>query len=277
MLVIGHDILTVTCFYTDCDFTLNVEERWGITYQGLSLALKEARSLFINHQDPRVCLYLAAGHHSLPYAGPDSSLDLSGQWGVTRGRLILQGAGREETILEVDPRNTLLTGKRVERLTIRDLQFRKSQELTSQGTVAEVGQGFVNLLITPEFPGLDAIYDKTSSTGRYLRKFQNVDGKCEILEEKNQQVPWKDYQKVGEREWRVLLKQESKVVDYQVGQLVGVKSKCCGNRKSVFFFCRGEVHGHGPLHHTMMLKVSSSLLKLHTSNIDDTRVIMTVL
>ena len=84
MPIIGHGILTMTA-YTDCDFTLNVEERWGITYQGLRLALKEARSLFINNQDPRVCLYLAAGHHSLPYAGPDSSLDLGGQWGLTRG------------------------------------------------------------------------------------------------------------------------------------------------------------------------------------------------
>ena len=41
------------------------------------------------------------------------------------------------------------------------------------------------------------------------------------------QVPWRDYQQVAEREWRVFLKQENKVVDYQEGQLVGIKSKCC--------------------------------------------------
>ena len=107
--------------------------------------------------------------------------------------------------------------------------------------MVEVGPGFVTLLITPEFPGLDTIYDNTSSTGRYLKKYQNVEGSCEIVEEENQQVAWREYQQVGESEWRVLLTKENQVVDYQMGQLVGVKSKCCGNRKSVFFFCRGEV------------------------------------
>ena len=240
VLVLGR-VLTVTAD-TDCDFTLDVEETWGITYQGLSLALEEARSLFTLQDELIVCLYLSAGWHRLQYPGPDSTLDLSGRWGVVRGRLVLQGAGMEETILEVDPHHTLLTGHEVERLTIRDLQFRRSQELTSQGTVVEVGKGFVNLLITPEFPGLDAIYDNTSSTGRYIRKYQNVDGSCEIVEEKNQQVPWRDYQQVAEREWRVLLNQENKVVDYQEGQLVGIKSKCCGNGHNAFFFCGGEPH-----------------------------------
>jgi hypothetical protein len=54
----------------------------------------------------------------------------------------------------------------VERLTVRDLQFKRSHELTTQGTVLEVGKGFVSLQISSDFPGLDLIFDNTSSSGR---------------------------------------------------------------------------------------------------------------
>ena len=48
----------------------------------------------------------------------------------------------EETILEVDPHQTLLKERDVERLTVRDLHFKRSHELTTQGTVLEVEQDF---------------------------------------------------------------------------------------------------------------------------------------
>ena len=46
---------------TNCDVTWNVEERWGITYQGLNLALDEAQALLFIQSASRVCLYLAPG------------------------------------------------------------------------------------------------------------------------------------------------------------------------------------------------------------------------
>jgi hypothetical protein len=80
---------------TECDVTWNVEERWGITYQGLNLALDEAQALLFIQSDSRVCFYLAPGIHRLPMPEYDSSIDLSGLWGSGNGRLVLQGAGME--------------------------------------------------------------------------------------------------------------------------------------------------------------------------------------
>ena len=73
------------------------------------------------------------------------------------------------------------------------------------------------------------IFDNTSSSGRYLRLYQTVDNDCQIVEEDNVQVPWKDFIHGIDGVWRVLLTQENKVPDFKVGQLIGVKSKCCGD------------------------------------------------
>ena len=123
----------VTAGGQDCDIRWSVEDVWGISYQGVSLAIQEARSFLFIEPDTTLCLFLSPGQHWLVLPDPDSSLDLSGSWGSQHGRLVLEGAGVEETILIVDPHHTLLSGRNVERLTIRDLQFRRSQELTTQG------------------------------------------------------------------------------------------------------------------------------------------------
>jgi hypothetical protein len=67
-----------------------------------------------------------------------------------------------------------------------------------------------------------------------------VDNDCQIVEEDNVQVPWKDFIHGIDGVWRVLLTQEHKVPDFKVGQLIGVKSKCCGDGHNVYWFCGGE-------------------------------------
>ena len=222
----------------DCDVRWSVEEMWGISYQGVSLAIQEARSFLFIEPGTTLCLFLSPGQHLLVLPDQDSSLDLSGSWGSPDGRLVLEGAGMEETILIVDPHHTLLTGRNVERLTIRDLQFRRSQELTTQGRVLQVGKGFVSLEIPEGFPGLDEIYDNTSSTGRYLRQYQTVENECEIVEEDNPQVPWHDYHQGLDNTWRVILA-DNQLTNYKPGQIIGVKSKCCGNGHNAYWFCGG--------------------------------------
>ena len=98
----------------------------------------------------------------------------------------------EETILEVVPHHKLLKVQDVERLTVRDIQLKRSHVVTIQCTVLEVGLGFVSVHISSDFPGLDLIFDNTSSSGRYLRLYQTVDIDCQIVEEDNVQVSRKD-------------------------------------------------------------------------------------
>ena len=62
--------------------------------------------------------------------------------------------------------------------------------MTSQGEVVGVGPGFVELRIDREqFPGLEDIYNNQSDSGRWLRRFRMVGGKCQLVdEEDNKQV-----------------------------------------------------------------------------------------
>ena len=64
------------------------------------------------------------------------------------------------------------------------------QSVTSQGEVVGVGPGFVQLRIDREqFPGLEEIYNNQSDSGRWLRRFRMVGGKCQLVdEEDNKQV-----------------------------------------------------------------------------------------
>ena len=64
------------------------------------------------------------------------------------------------------------------------------QSVTSQGEVVGVGPGFVELRIDREqFPGLEDIYNNQSDSGRWLRRFRMVGGKCQLVdEEDNKQV-----------------------------------------------------------------------------------------
>ena len=78
-----------------------------------------------------------------------------------------------------------------------------SQAQTSQGIVSSVKPGWLNLQIdVDKFPGIEKIYNNKSTTGgqlqvflaiskpkifsgRYLRKYEIIDGDCQILEDNN--------------------------------------------------------------------------------------------
>ena len=60
------------------------------------------------------------------------------------------------------------------------------KSVTSQGEVVGVGPGFVQLRIDREqFPGLEEIYNNQSDSGRWLRRFRMVGGRCQLVDEEN--------------------------------------------------------------------------------------------
>ena len=70
------------------------------------------------------------------------------------------------------------------------------------------------------------------------------DGQCQMITEDNPQVPWANYDEVNTTAGvtRLLLADRRlRLEHYKVGDLVGIKSKCCGHNHNVYFFCRGKV------------------------------------
>ena len=67
-------------------------------------------------------------------------------------------------------------------------------------------------------------------------------GECQINPEDNPQVAWSGYEELNTTSGvtRLLLANRRMLDQYRVGDLVGVKSKCCGRNHNVYSFCRGN-------------------------------------
>ena len=114
--------------------------------------------------------------------------------------------------------------------------------VTSQGTVTELGDNFVDVMIDPtRFPSIESIFNPLDKTGRFLRKYRMVNNECQILDERdNIQVPWKSFSKMKTENITRLFLHEDTKHNFSVGDLLGIKSKCCGNRRNVVDFCGGD-------------------------------------
>ena len=68
-------------------------------------------------------------------------------------------------------------------------------------------------------------------------------GECQIIPEDNPQVAWAGYEELNTTSGvtRLLLGNRRMLDQYRVGDLVGVKSKCCGHNHNVYSFCRGDL------------------------------------
>ena len=62
---------------------------------------------------------------------------------------------------------------------------------------------------------------------------------CQIITEDNKQVPWRSYSDLEDGVTRLHLHSRRDLINYKVGDLVGIKSKCCGPNHNVYFFCKG--------------------------------------
>ena len=57
----------------------------------------------------------------------------------------------------------------------------------------EAGKGFVVVALKKLFPGIASIYDEMATRGRYLRKYNKVDG-----DDDNAQIPWFNFTQFGQ-------------------------------------------------------------------------------
>ena len=219
---------------------IDVESKYGISFEGLTKAIQEAQSVFAKDEESIVTIFIAKGIHHLMYPDYNSSLDLTGPQPGRKGRLIIEGAGMHDTVIVTDNWHNTIVGRGVRKLTVRNIHFTRDRHVTTQGIVTSVGAGFVTLNISNEFPSVESIFNWRSKTGRYLRKYENVDGKCVIVEAKNKQVDWMSFKTHENNEKTIFLLDNNFTPNYKVGDLIGVKSKCCGHSHNAYSFCEGD-------------------------------------
>ena len=145
----------------------------------------------------------------------------------------------QTTLRFQDWRGDMLYGNNVSKITVRDLHLTRGTPGTTQGYVRQVTDQQVILEIPPGFPLPSQIYNGESEgkTRTYLRKYVN-DSDPEIVLENNSQVPWTETHPItgaNDRLWAFKLKKFLKP-NYQKGDLIGVKSKCCGKPLSCSYF-----------------------------------------
>ena len=81
---------------------------------------------------------------------------------------------------------------------------------------------------------------ETDATRAYLRRFTNVSSPQVVMED-NIQLPWTGAYRVSsdnDRVWSFRLKSTDLTPNYNPGDLVGIKSKCCGSPTSCSYFFR---------------------------------------
>ena len=143
------------------------------------------------------------------------------------------------TLKFLDWRGDMIYGFNVSKVTIRDLHLTRGTPGTTQGRVRQVTNQQVILEIPPGFPLPSQIYNGQyeDQTRTYLRKYVN-ETNPQIVMANNNQVAWTDTHQVtraNERLWAFNLRRPSKP-NYQIGDLIGVKSKCCGRPRSCSYF-----------------------------------------
>jgi len=133
-------------------------------------------------------------------------------------------------------------GQDVNYLTVRNLHLRRSRATTSQGLIEGVGVGWVEVRLEEGYPRIEDIFDNSTqpSKGRYMKRYTRKGGRCQIVEDNNEQVGWSSFTWLGGRSWRLHLHPSSTRPQYSIGDLVGIKSKCCGEGRSAYWICGGN-------------------------------------
>jgi hypothetical protein len=60
------------------------------------------------------------------------------------------------------------------------------------------------------------------------------------VEAKNKQVDWKSFKTHENNKTTIFLLDNHLTPNYKVGDLLGVKSKCCGHSHNAYSFCEGD-------------------------------------
>ena len=213
----------------------NLKSKYGgITQGAIARAIADAKAHFATDPDDTVVIQFDAGTYYLSAPSGDSRgiFELSGVKPGAKGRLVFRGAGMDATTLVFDPAKDQIYGRGVYRVSFIGFHMTRKDYCVSQGHVAGVGPGWVDLEIQSGFPTPKDIYEANympsnpdTKRGRFLRRFTDSRTDPQIVVDDNQQYAWADAELVSGRRWRMNLVKRMVVANYKTGDLIGIKSK----------------------------------------------------
>jgi uncharacterized protein YjdB len=247
-------VIVIIAFASLCLQSLNaktvvwdLQSQYGITQAGIAEAISDARTHFSNYPNDTIIIEIAAGTYSI---GGNGSHGINLRDGIlskgSKGRLIFQGAGMNETILEFTDRGEdMINGRDVYHLEFRDTHFSRPFYTVTQGTVVSVAPGEVVLDIEDDFPTPLELFNNNFGQGRYLRKYTKSKTDPLVIHENNGQVAWGwrndapfHPELIEGNRWRIYLNSPTQEVSYYAeGDYIGIKSKFAGN---AYWFVNGD-------------------------------------
>jgi hypothetical protein len=218
----------------------NLNSLYGVSETGFANAVSDAKTYFTTHPHDTLVIEINPGTYNIhnELGSTTGLIDISdvdpGAWD---GRLVFRGGGQSganSTTLVFDDTLVSLYGRNVYHVTFQGMHMTRPDLKVSQGTVVSVSAGKVVLDIQSGFPSPQDIFNSGSTSGRYLRAYDNTNpldphiiGNDSWPPSSNAQIPWNTATKVSgfANRWQINLKSSSLVAGYSVGDLVGIKSK----------------------------------------------------
>ena len=227
-------IMNLTLIFAEVH-EFDIKEKYGITQSGIESAINLSKNIFTEEPNDTVILFFDEGVHIIDHNGSAISLD-SINPGST-GELIFYGAGMDKTTLVfANMEETSLEAKNVSRITFKDMHFTRSVPVATQGSLKIAHEVFNWLVldIPKGFPTTLDILNNNSHHhhGRYLRRYKNTEFP-ELLDHETVEWSHTSYYDVGQ--WKIKVKGDLVLENWTTGDLVGVKSDCCGKHGGIVY------------------------------------------
>lgn len=207
----------------------DLQERWGVTQQGIINAIKEAKKHFQSLPNDSIIILIPEGTFDIG-GNKNHSINISNIKPGQQGRLIFKGAGKDKTILiATDREEHSIYGRDMYRITFEGIHFTRDYCTVLQGTVVSVATGEVILDLHDGFPTPDSLwqYGIVGDWGLYFKKYTNDIDNPQILTEDNDQIAWdkEGTYKIEGKRWKFALRQLHLTPDYKPGDIIGIKLK----------------------------------------------------
>jgi len=214
------------------DWTCRIDVRrtFGATAKHIQHAVNIAVDFLAQQPRERAELFFRRGTYTLDSKVDSPVFTLKNIKPINNGRLIIAGAGMDKTIFKVVGwHDDVFRGTNVTKLTVKDLHLTRNTPGVTQGFVRKVLPGHVILEIPPGFPLPDSIHNGDLQPQRrtYLRKFTNTSSPTLVMED-NPQIKWTTANRASSNNPQLWAFAVNQTVNYGTGDLIGVKSKCCG-------------------------------------------------
>jgi parallel beta-helix repeat protein len=228
-----------------------VKDYGGVSGDTINRAIQDAKAHFRKRPDDRYVITIPPGVFNVA-----KTINVAGVGSPRgKGRLVIQGAGKNRTTLVTDPEQIGIRGKDTYRVSFIGMHFTLPEYSVSQGHVVSASPGEIVIDVPKGFPSPGAIMDdgwlachrrdpanSRSACGpmrRYIRKYTDSRSDPQIVETNNRQIPWYMAEQAlgGAGRWKIQLARPGKAAPYAVGDLVGLKSKEAAN---TYYLCGGS-------------------------------------